>query len=93
MRIDRFSLLLILLPGLIPLLWLVPGYVIAKGDYFPYAFSIDSVKNDHYMWTSNNLGTPSASPAYSLYATIWLCFLSLNTPIGLVQIIARAQTQ
>lgn len=72
---------------MIPLLWYVPGYFIAKGDYFPYLFSVKSLTEDFYLWSSDTLGNPSALPAYAIYGLLWAFLQSTSADIGLLQIV------
>ncbi|MEM0054450.1 MAG: hypothetical protein QXL89_09725, partial [Nitrososphaeria archaeon] len=35
-RLEKLEIVILFLLSLIPLLWWKPGYIIAKGDYFPF---------------------------------------------------------
>ena len=85
----KYEILIVLLIGMIPLLWYIPGYAIARGDYFPYIFGIESLNNDFYLWSPNNSGNPSSLPAYALYGLLCAFLKFLTIDIGLWQIILR----
>ena len=73
--------------GIIPILWYKPEHIIAKGDYAPFLFTSKGASNDFCLWSTNNLGNPSAYPAYSLYGVLWIFSQFLLLDVGLWQII------
>jgi len=87
--IRRIEIIIILLTSIIPFLWYESGYIIAKGDYFPYIFNVKNLNDDFYLWTSSNLGKPSSLPAYCLYGLLWIFSQFSMINIGLWQIILR----
>lgn len=82
---QKFDVLLILLVGMIPLLWYMPGHLIAKGDYFPYILGIGNLRNDFYLWLPDNLGNPTPTPAYAFFGLMWGASQVLMIDIGLWQ--------
>ncbi len=83
MRKIKIDILIIILIGFIPFLWYKAGYIIARGDYFPYVFNLSNIISDFYLWSPNNGGVPS--PAHFSYAMLW--FFSLVVGVELWQII------
>lgn len=88
-RTKSIEAVVILLVGLVPLLWYVPGYIIAKGDYFAYLPNIRILSNDLSLWSRNNFGNPSPNPAYTLYGILWMIPHLANISIGVWQIITE----
>lgn len=85
--LRKYQILILLLIGITPILWYRQGHFIAKGDYFPSIFHIESMNNDFYLWSSNNLGSPSALSAFALYDSLATFLQVLSGDIGLWQII------
>jgi hypothetical protein len=86
----KYEILLVLLVCAIPFLWVRPSYVVAKGDYFPYAFNLGSLNNDAFLWSNNNFGSPIPTAAYTLYGLFWGILQFLHLSVGLDQIILLA---
>ena len=83
----KTEVLILLLIGILPLLWYVPGQLIAKGDYYPYIFSLGNLYNDFYLWSPSNLGGTSPIPAYTFYGTLWALVGAIVPSTGFLQII------
>jgi len=84
---QKKEVFLVVLIGALPLLWYVPGQLIAKGDYFPYIFGAQNLNNDFYLWSPSNLGNTSPAPAYSFYGLMLALLNILVANIGVSQII------
>lgn len=85
---KSIGLLTIFFLGLIPLLWLREGYIIAKGDYFPSSFNpLTTLNNDLYLWSSHNIGNVNPMGSALLYDTLGLFLRSLGLSVGSIQII------
>ncbi len=67
-KIPLIELLIIFLAGLVPLLWLKPGYIIGNGDDFPLFLNPqNSINTGLFLWSHNYLGSVTPTPAYALY--------------------------
>jgi len=89
MKISQKSLdiLIIIFLGCIPLLWLSQGYIIAKGDAFPFWFNPSrTLSNDAYLWSVHNMGNTNTMGSFLLYEVIWLSLRSLELNVGFIQI-------
>ncbi|MGQ9640378.1 MAG: alpha-(1-_3)-arabinofuranosyltransferase domain-containing protein [Candidatus Bathyarchaeia archaeon] len=92
MKISQKSIdiLIIVFLGLVPLLWLRQGYIIAKGDYFPLWFNPSrTLINDIHLWSANNMGDVSIMSSLLLYEIIWLSLRSLGLNVEFVQILLQ----
>jgi len=90
MKISQksFDILIIIFLGLIPLLWLRQGYIIAKGDDFPSWFNPSrTLSADICLWSVHNMGNVNTMSSFFLYEVIWLSLRSLELSIGLIQIL------
>jgi hypothetical protein len=82
------ELLIILFLGCIPLLWLRPGYLIARSDEFPFWFNPSTtIGNDTYLWSVHNMGNTNTMPSFLPFESIWLVLRSLELSVGLIQIL------
>ena len=88
--LRKYEILLVVLVCIIPFLWIRPGYLVAKGDYFPYAFNVGSLSNDAFLWANNNFGSPISTAAYTVYGLFWGVLQFLNLDVGLSQTILLA---
>lgn len=86
-RIRAIEILITFIVGLVPVLWYVPGQIIAKGDYFAYMPNSNMFSNDLSSWSRNNLGNPSPYPAYTFYGILWMIPHLANIDLGIWQII------
>lgn len=74
--------------GLVPFLWLRQGYIIARGDYFPFWLNPQKTLNtDVHLWALDNMGHSDPSSAYIIYESFWLFLRSTGLSVGLVQIL------
>jgi len=86
--LGNLQIILLFSLGIIPLLWLKQGYIIANGDDFPFMMNPQAtLQNDVYLWSSHHIGGSQPVSSYMLYEVIWLFFRSLGTSVGTVQII------
>lgn len=68
----KLKIAIIIVLGLIPLFWWKPGYIIAKGDYFPWWFDPErTLPYDIYVWSAQNFGNPSTMSSALLQETLW----------------------
>ncbi|MEM0217107.1 MAG: alpha-(1-_3)-arabinofuranosyltransferase family protein [Candidatus Bathyarchaeia archaeon] len=96
-RLEKLEIVILFLLSLIPLLWWKPGYIIAKGDYFPFSgyfpfwFNLSrtlrTLSDDAHLWSAYNMGNVNAMSSYLLYEILWLFLRSINLSVGLAQII------
>jgi len=78
------------LVGVIPLLWLRPGYIIAKGDDFPSWLNAHrTFDSDIYLWDAHNMGNANIMGSFMLYELLWLFLMQLGFSVGLVQILVQ----
>jgi hypothetical protein len=86
---KRVEILFLFLLGVLPLLWLRPGYFIAKGDEFPLWLNPDKMsKADVYLWDVHNMGNVITMP-FIPYGLIWLSLMYFGFDVGLVQILIQ----
>jgi len=88
---KSFDLLVIVIFGLMPLMWLREDCLIAKGDYFPYREinPLRSLTGDIYLWSSHNIGNPNKTNFSIIYESLLLFLRSLGLSAGLVQILLQ----
>ena len=87
LKIRKYEFLIVLGILILPFLWYMPGYFIAKGDSFPYLFDSTNIQYDLYLWTDNSLGNPSPNASFSCYGLLFGLLNFLFNSIGLTQII------
>lgn len=81
-----WKLLAVILLGLTPLLWFEPGYLIARGDYFP-VYLFNALNTIHtFVWGLANGGGSSINPIFLLVEAIWYLFQSLHIPANVIQL-------
>jgi hypothetical protein len=84
------DLLLIFFLGLVPFLWFKGGYIIARGDYFPFWMVPEkTLGGDQYLWSSHNLGIARTWPTSLIYGYIWLLLLTIGLEVGIAQILLQ----
>lgn len=87
---KKREVLLLLLISVIPLLWLRPGYIIAKGDEFPSWLNPQKTLNaDVYLWNVNTMGNTDAAASFILYGLLWLFLIHFGFSIEFIQIIIQ----
>ena len=85
---KHWTLLILIILGLAPLLWFKAGYIIARADYFPNWFnSVNTLHQDIYLWSNLNGGRTSQFPADLVVGGIWYVFLSTHVPANVFQVI------
>lgn len=85
---EKLNVVILFLLGLIPLLWWKSGYIIAKGDYFPFWFnSPRTFGNDIHLWSPQNMGNPSPTSSFMLHESLWLILASVEFSVGTIQIL------
>lgn len=86
-KITAIEIVILFIAGLIPLLWLRDGYFISNGDDFPLFLNTKGTLNSlTNMWSTNNLGYATPSPAYALYQYFGVFLSSLGLSVGSAQI-------
>lgn len=87
-KITAIEIIVLIIAGLLPLLWLPKeGYIISNGDNFPLFLNPQRVlSTGTYLWSHDFLGYSTPAPAYLFYQypAIFLNFIGLS--IGEVQI-------
>ncbi len=86
-KITAIEIAILIIAGLIPLLWLKQGYIIANGDNFPIFLNTHKTFTTATdMWSTDYLGYGSPSPSYLIYlfSGAFLSYLGLS--VGSVQI-------
>lgn len=85
---EQFEISIIVLLGLVPILWMRPGYIIAKGDYFPTWFEPwRTLNGDISLWSPHNMGNANVMGSFMLAETLWYFLRSLGLNVGFVQIL------
>ncbi len=89
-KITAIEIVILLIAGLVPLLWLnpAPNIVIANGDSF--ALYLNPQKTLHtapFLWSENNLGTPNLEGALLIYQYFGFFLSSFGLSPGAVEII------
>jgi arabinofuranan 3-O-arabinosyltransferase len=88
--LRKLEIAFLILLGMVPLLWWRPGYIIAKGDYFPFWFNPYRVlSSDVYLWSPHFMGSVNVYGSYLLYGILWLFLKSLGLSIGFIQILIQ----
>ena len=84
---NNWPLIIILLFGLTPLLWYKSGYIIARGDYFPFWLNpLNTFFHSAFLWQPENGGSPTIWSRYPVVGTIWYFFRSLHISVPVIQI-------
>jgi len=87
---KRPEVLLLFLIGVTPLLWLTPGYIIAKGDEFPsWLNPHKTLDADVYLWDVHNMGNANTMGSFMLYGLPWLFLIYFGLSTGLIQILIQ----
>lgn len=85
---KKIEILLLFLMGLVPFLWLRQGYIIARGDYFPFWSNPQKTLNtDAHLWVLDNMGHAAPDSALMIYESFWLLLRSTGLSVGLIQIL------
>jgi len=90
MKISQksFDILIIIFLGLVPLLWLRQGYIIAKGDYFPAWFEPwRTLNSDISLWSPHNMGNANVMGSFILAEALWYSFRLPRLSVGFIQIL------
>ena len=88
MKNNKKFILIIIFLGLIPIFWFKPGYIIAKGDIFPFWFnSLSTFFYDNFLWGPANAGQTAVWPRYDIFATIWYLLQKVSIDVNVIQII------
>lgn len=75
---------------MIALFWLRPGYIIAKGDYFPLWLNPETTfSTDAYLWTREGMGSANTVSSFLLDEIPLLFLKSLGLSTELVQILLQ----
>jgi hypothetical protein len=89
-RLEKLQLFILFLLGLVPLLWWRPGFIIAKGDYFPlWSNPQKTLGVDVCLWFPHYLGNPNTMSSYMLHEYMWLLLTSLIPNVGFIQILLQ----
>lgn len=85
---NYWVIVIILLLGLTPLIWFKEGYIIARGDDFPFWFnSINTFFYDNFIWESAYGGQLSDGLQYTIFGGIWYLLQAIHIPIDVIQIL------
>ena len=88
---DRNTLvpmIIIFLAGLVPLLWLRPGFIVAMSDSYPMFLNPQkTLSTATSMWSPDTMGTPALMPAFIIYMYVETFFGFLGFSVGATQII------
>jgi len=85
--LEKLKITFLIVGGMVPLLWWRPGYIIAKGDYFPFWFNpYRTLSSDVYLWSPHFMGSINTYGSYIMYGILWLFLRSLGLSIGFIQI-------
>jgi hypothetical protein len=89
-KLTAIGIIVLFVVGLIPLLWLHPGFIISNGDNIPPSLNAaKTFSSSANMWSSDYFGYASPNPAYFL-DTCFAAFLGiLGLSAGLIQIIIQ----
>jgi hypothetical protein len=87
-KITAIQIVILLIAGLVPLLWLREGYIISNGDDFPLFFNPQQAfRTGIYLWSPDFLGYATPTPAYFIYMYSGILLNYLGLSIGSIQII------
>lgn len=85
---KKTEILFLFLMGLVPFLWLRQGYIIARGDYFPFWSNPQKTLNtDVHLWALDNMGHAAPDSALIIYESFWLFLRSTGLSVELIQIL------
>jgi arabinofuranan 3-O-arabinosyltransferase len=80
----HWKIIAVFVLGLTPLLWLRPGFIVARGDLFPFIEPSLNFPRYVYVWSDpSGLGSVSQAGGYSPAQTIWMSISFLLSEIGL----------
>ena len=88
---NHWALIVVFILGLTPLLWYKPGFLFARGDYFPFVNPLANTRF-MYLWSdASALGSiPQAgnpSPMQSIWFGIWYILSGAGLSTGVIQIL------
>ncbi|SNQ59715.1 membrane hypothetical protein [Candidatus Methanoperedens nitroreducens] len=89
MKITRYlTILAIIFLSLTPVIWFKPGYLIGRGDNFPFWFnSLNTFYNDNFIWDSTNTGQLSEWLRYGIFGSLWYILQVNHIPPNAAQIL------
>jgi hypothetical protein len=83
-----FQIAILFIAGLVPLLWMNPGYIISNGDSFPiFLNSQKTLDSATYLWSESTMGTAELMPAFLIYQYIGVFFSYLGFSAGIIEIL------
>ncbi|MCW3995882.1 MAG: alpha-(1-_3)-arabinofuranosyltransferase family protein [Candidatus Bathyarchaeota archaeon] len=90
---KKFTVLqiaIIFFVGLIPLLWLQPGYIISNGDNIPPSLNADKTfSSSTNMWSPDYLGYASPNPSYLLNTYFAAVLSEFGVSVSVIQILIQ----
>ena len=85
---TAFQIAILFIAGLVPLLWMNPGYIISNGDSFPiFLNSQKTLDSATYLWSESTMGTAELMPAFLIYQYIGVFFSYLGFSAGIIEIL------
>ena len=80
--------LIVFIAGLVPLLWLRPGFIISNSDSYPlFLNSQKTLSGATSMWSPDTMGTPALMPAFIIYEYMGVFFGYLGLSVGSIEIL------
>ena len=89
-KLTALGIIILFVVGLVPILWLHPGFIISNGDNIPPSLNANKAFSSSVnMWSPDYLGYASPNPAYfiDIYFAVFLGILGLS--VGVIQIIIQ----
>lgn len=85
---KKTEILFLFLMGLVPFLWLRQGYIIARGDYFPFWLNPQkTLDTDVHLWALDSMGHADPGSALIIHESFWLFLRSTGLSVELIQIL------
>lgn len=89
-KLTALGIIILFVVGLVPILWLHPGFIISNGDNIPPSLNANKAfSSSANMWSPDYLGYASPNSAYFI-DTYFAAFLGiLGLSVGVIQIIIQ----
>lgn len=91
---KHWKIILVLVLGLTPLLWFKPGFIMAKGDSFPFFAPSPNYQRFSYVWVDYDGvgGIPQSGnplPSHSIWMGAWSVLSQFGLSLDSIQIILQ----